>query len=196
MKYFKQELLARFGSQDDAIALSAQEELEKQSEEYAKHLNQIRDRLPARFSELQERYYLHDARILMAWPPDYPIEHSRLPWDSLVNWGGNVKILHAPFAMLTLELGTPPKELLVLNYRYAKVTGWAPFELFGERTPYLEWEHDEIEIVEGKDSLEVLHTILFSNGFELQIWFTDFDFAILKPLTQQRASNTRKRATE
>ena len=67
----------------------------------------------------------------------------------------------------------------------ASITGWAPFELSGERTPYLEWSHDEIEIVEGKGSPELQHTILFSNGYEWQIWFNDFDFATLKPLSQQ-----------
>jgi hypothetical protein len=185
MKYYRQDLLARFGSRDDAIALAAQEELEAQSEKYVQYLNQIRDKLPVRLRELQENYYLHDARVLAAWPPDYPTESYGLPWNGLINWGGGVKIFHAPFASVTLQLDTPPKELLVLNYRYARITGWAPFELGGERTPYLEWSHDEIEVLEGKGSPEFQHTILFSNGYEWQIWFNDFDFATLKPLTQQ-----------
>jgi hypothetical protein len=185
MKYFRPDLLARFGSRDEATALAAQEELEAQSEAYAKYLNEIRDKLPVRLRELQESYYLHDARVLVAWPPDYPAEHYGLPWNGLINWGGGVKIFYTPFASITLELDTPPKELLVLNYRQARITGWAPFELSGERTPYLEWSHDEIEIVEGKSAPELQHTILFSNGYEWQIWFNDFDFATLKPLAQK-----------
>jgi len=186
MKYFKQDLLARFASRDEAIALAAQEELEAQSEKYQKHLDRIRGKLPARFKELQERYYLHDSRVMTAWPPDYPAPYQMLPWNSLVNWGGDVKVLYSPFVLLTLELDTPPKELLVLNYRSARLTGWAPFELSGERTPYLEWEHDEIDLFEHKGEIEVKHDILFSNGFELQIVFSDFDFATLHPLAAQR----------
>ncbi len=169
MKYFRQDLLARFGSRDDAIALSAQEELETQSEEYAKHLHRIRDKLPVRLREFQEQYYLHDARVLMAWPPDSPTEQYGLPWNGLINWGAGVKVLYTPFASITLELDTPPKELLVLNYRQTRITGWAPFELGGERTPYLEWGHDEIEILEGRNSLEAMHSILFCNGIEWHI---------------------------
>src|SRR4051812_657509 len=129
MKYFKQDLLARFASRDDAVALAAQEELEAQSEKYAKHLEHIRGKLPARLRELQERYYLHDARVVMAWPPEQSTPHPMLPWNSLVNWGGEMKMLFSPFVMMTLELDTPPKELLVLNYRSVRMIGWAPFEL-------------------------------------------------------------------
>jgi hypothetical protein len=194
MKYFKQDLLVRFGSKDDAVASSAQEELERQSEKYCKHLNKIRNKLPVRLRELQEQYYLHDARVLSASAPDSPTEPYGLPWNGLVNWGAGVTIFHSPFVSITLELDTPPKELVVLNYRNSRITGRAPFELSGERTPYLEWAHDEIEVIEGKDSSEVLHTILFSNGLEWQIWFSDFDFATLKHLTRQRDSNPTGRA--
>jgi hypothetical protein len=109
-----------------------------------------------------------------------------LPWNSLVNWGGEVKMLFSAFVLMTLELDTPPKELLILNYRSARVTGGTPFGLAGERTPYLEWEHDEIDLREQKNSVEVVQTILFSNGFELQIHFSDFDFATLQPLAAHR----------
>jgi hypothetical protein len=186
VKYFRQDLLARFGSRDDATASAAQKELEAQSEKYVKHLSDIRDKLPARLRELQEQYYLHDARVLMAWPQDYPTEQYGLPWNGLVNWGAGVKVLYTPFASLTLELDTPPRELLVLNYRNSRITAWAPLELGGERTPYLEWAHDEIEVSEEKGVIEVQHSILFSNGYEWQIWFSDFDFATLKPFAQQR----------
>src|SRR5206468_383166 len=105
----------------------------------------------------------------------YPAGNGRLPWMNVVNFGAGITILHTPFVLLTLELDTPPKDLLILNYRYAKITAWAPFELYWERPPDLEWEHDEIDIVENGESVEVMQTILFSNGFELQIWFADFD---------------------
>ena len=182
MNYFRQDLLARFGSQDEAVALAAQEELEAQSEAYAKRLAQIRDKIPPRLRELQERYYLHDSRVLMAWPPDSPTEQYGLPWNGLINWGAGVKVLYTAFASITLQLDPSPKELIVLNYRQNAITAWAPLELGGERTPYLEWSHDEIDIVEGNDGPQFQHTILFSNGYEWQIRFSDFDFATLKPL--------------
>jgi hypothetical protein len=194
MKYYRQSLLSRFGSADEAVALAAQEELETQTAAYLKHLAQISDKIPPRLRELQERYYLHDARVLMAWPPDYPAEQYGLPWNGLVNWGAGVKVLYTPFASITLQLDTPPRELLVLNYRQNTIIAWAPFELGGERTPYLEWSHDEIEVLAAKDGPQFQHTILFSNGYEWQIGFNDFDFATLKPLEHQSESSVPGRA--
>src|SRR5262249_6628669 len=64
MKFFTPDLLERFGSEDDRIALAAQEELEQRSQRYLEHFNAIKGKLPPRCQEMQERFYLHDARVV------------------------------------------------------------------------------------------------------------------------------------
>jgi hypothetical protein len=185
MKYFTPDLLARFGSPDNTIASDAQEELENRAEQYSNHLNRIREKLPERFRELQERFYLHDARVLSPLLP-FPLDFSFVPvllgapdWLHRLNWGRSPW----PSFFLALELDTPPREVLVLNYRDVVIDETSrhrPFQ--AEEVPYLEWQHDEIEIVQENGSRKILHSILFSNGFELRVQFSDFDFATLKPL--------------
>jgi hypothetical protein len=180
MKYFTPDLLARFGSDDAAVATPAQEELEEASRAYAKHLKQIKGQLPTRFRKFQEKYYLHDARVVMAYPLTDLTEQTRLPWEGLIRNGNGERILRASLATLMVELNAPPKELLVLTYRFASVVGRAPTEPPADPVPFLEWQHDEVEVVERDDEILVRHEILFSNGFAFQIEFLDFDFAPLK----------------
>jgi hypothetical protein len=185
MKYFTPDLLGRFGSEDDAIALGAQEELENRSAQYTEYLKHIRDKLPERFRELQERFYLHDARVISPWLPflvEFPFHPpivGLMEWLQHGGWGRGPW----PSFFLTLELDTPPREVLVLNYRDVVIdeaSRHRPFQT--ERVPYYEWQHDEIEIAQENGVNRIRHSILFSNGFELRLQFGDFDFATLKPL--------------
>jgi hypothetical protein len=185
MKYFTPDLLGRFGSENDTIALAAQEELEKRSEQYTEYLKRIRDKLPERFRELQERFYLHDARVISPWLP-FPVEFPFAPpLMALLEWSHQGGWARGPWPsfFLALELDTPPREVLVLNYREVLIDETSrhrPFQ--AERVPYFEWQHDEIEIIQENGVNLIGHAILFSNGFELRLQFGDFDFAVLKPL--------------
>ncbi len=185
MKYYTPELLDRFASKDEQTALAAQDELEDRSEEYDKHLKSIAKKLPPRFCELQERFYLHNARVL--WP--------FLPWHPCQMPPSNAEIFREMTAkmrrfdrsmpaslMLPVELDAPPRDLIVLHYR-----GVDPdklnFELWRDsRLPTLRWLHDEVDVVPVNGGIEFLHGILFSEGIELQLQFADFDFAVLKPM--------------
>ena len=64
MKFFTPDLIDRFGSEDDGIALAAQQEFEGRSEEYLRQLREIGEILPERFRELLEQFYLHDSRVI------------------------------------------------------------------------------------------------------------------------------------
>ena len=182
MKFFTPDLLERFGSEDERVALAAQEELEQRSEQYAQHLRAIEGKLPPRFRELQQQFYLHDARVvspLFPWPVDVPWPlHPEMLWPA-----GQALPEPWPSFWLALQLDTPPREFLVLHYRFVRVEETrrrrAPR---GDTCPYLEWQHDEVEIAPGQDGHELWHSILFTNGFELGLRFRDFDFATLKPL--------------
>ena len=103
MKYYTPDLLARFGSEDLKVAKVARQELEKKSDEYVAHLDRIRPKLPRRFAELQERFYLHDARIVMPfcpWPhPEFMLEFRSGPWWGFHRPAGDTDLLPS-FAMM------------------------------------------------------------------------------------------------
>ncbi len=71
MKFFTPDLLARFASEDERVALPAHDELERRSLDYHEHLKGIARKLPARFLEVQERFYLHDARVILPIIPPF-----------------------------------------------------------------------------------------------------------------------------
>ena len=64
MKFFTPNLINRFGSEDDRIAVAAHQEFEERSEGYSRQLHEIEDRLPQRFGELLNQFYMHDSRVI------------------------------------------------------------------------------------------------------------------------------------
>jgi hypothetical protein len=198
MNYFTPDLLARFGSEDDRVALAAQEELEQRAERYAQYRRSIAAKLPKRFRELQQRFYLHDARVL------FPGLLQPLLYPEPV-WGpGGMRLFAAslspevesrgwPFFWIALQLDTPPKEFLVLHYRQVLIE--EVFRLQHPREeggPFVEWQYDEVELIPSDPDFGVCHSILLTSGLELRLRFRDFDFATLKPLA---GSSKRKKAS-
>lgn len=177
MRFFTPDLLERFSSEDDHTALAAQEELERRSEEYARHLQQIAGRLPPRFREMLQRFYLHDARVLAPWgPPRVGAGGPGVPAEWLLPEAASGR---RSALWLSLQLDTPPHELLTLHYRSVKIDQTRHPRAEPD-CPHLEWQYDEVDIEPGGD--EVCHRILFTSGVELGLRFVDFDFATLKPL--------------
>jgi hypothetical protein len=191
MTFFTLDLLERFGSEDDQVALAAEQELERRSQEYLLKLHQIMPKLPARFRELLEQFYLHDARVIpslslsvhelscltMPGPARFSAP-STLPESGERRW---------PLFSIGLQLDTPPRNLLVLQYRHTIINHSESHKhLKSEECPYLEWQYDEADVVEAEERTEFHHSILFTNGLELQLRFRDFDFAMMKPMEESR----------
>jgi hypothetical protein len=173
MRYLTPDLLERFGSADEDVAFAAHEEFERCSEEYARMLREIGGNLPGRFAEMQEQYYLHDARVmtpLLSWLPDPSQSPDPGRRDSF--W-------------IALRLDTPPGPILVLHYRSAVIERviWYPSLREGDGTS-LEWQYDEVDLARSDDEHEFRHSILFTQGLELRLRFKDFDFATLKPMRE------------
>jgi hypothetical protein len=187
MKFFTADLLERFGSDHDHIALAAQSQLEQRAEEYSRNLGEVELELPQRFRELLDRYYLHDAQVM---------EHSRLGnvenlsiadpelgacstrWKPVEQIDGRLLSF-----WIVLALDTPPRDVVVLQYRSVLIDGADTHQSLREDgCPYLEWQYDEVELVETGRGKEFRHSILFSNGLELRLRFKDFDFTTLKPI--------------
>jgi hypothetical protein len=192
MKYYTPDLLARFGSEDLKVAKSARLELEKNAEKYVAHLERIRPQLPHRFTEVQERFYLHDARVVA---PVLPWVHPEFavmaPFAPLCGLTLEARELAAspgrvPSLILVLQLDPPPQEFLVLHYRFVMIDEVSHHpRLREERGTPLEWLHDEVELISSNDHVEYGHSILFTHGLELRLRFRDFDYATLSPMVQQ-----------
>jgi hypothetical protein len=179
MNFFTSELLDRFSSEDDAISIRAHDELERASEEYAQRLRTISPKLPPRFREMLEQFYLHDARVAIPNSPRLPAELYPSLFLSFTNEESRT-------LSLILHLDPPPQEFLVLQYRGVWRFGEFPGRSLAPGW-FLEWAHDEIDLRDTETGVEFVHSILFSNGAELDIHFRDFDFATLKPLSKTTA---------
>jgi hypothetical protein len=179
MKFFTLDLLEEFGSDDDRVALAADQELERRSQEYLQKLHQIMPKLPERFRELLEQFYLHDARVI----PCLSLGTAGLSAPSALPEPGEWRW---PLFSIGLQLDTPPRNLLVLQYRDVIIEHSATHYLESEECPYLEWQYDEVDMVETEERTEFNHSILFTSGLELQLRFRDFDFATMKPMEEPR----------
>jgi hypothetical protein len=191
MRFFTPDRLSRFGSGDGQLAQAAQEELERRTEEYLRTLQEIESKLPPRFRDLLEQFYLHDARVISQ--PGFVVtdleslEHSSrvgMPsaWSHSYIQGAQERRISSFW--LPLQLDTPPREILVLHYRCVLVENAVVHESLNEECPYLEWQHDEVDLVQSGECTEFSHSILFTGGLELRLRFKDFDFATLRPMEE------------
>jgi hypothetical protein len=150
MKYFTRELIERFGSLDDAIADAADAEWEDAVDRHVNQFETIRERLPAALSHLWDSFYLHDADVL-----------------AMGRQGQRFVIV--------LRLDVPPRELLILKYELVEEplidTAALPPE---ERCNHMQWMYDEIGWVGGEQEYAT-HSILFSNGWEVELHLRDLE---------------------
>jgi hypothetical protein len=164
MKYFTQELLNRLNSKDLGEAENASDAWESVAAEYRSHLAKIEAQLPKPLSKLFNEHYLHDARVAFA---------GQLGPDS--------------FSVI-LTLDAPPHVSLLLSYRRIdKVTMCSHGALDPDRLVPYQWLYDEVQVIdEGRSGLlqpfrkkHFQHSILLTNGLEVQIAFQDFAFSVL-----------------
>src|SRR5207248_4085528 len=125
MKFYTPDFLERFGSEDEDIALAAHDELERRSEEYSQHVEEIEGKLPQRFRDLLNQFYLHDARVI-SHPPLMitDVEWLERALRAGLSLGWRVfgpRESRLPSYWIPLELDTPPREILVLQYRGVQI---------------------------------------------------------------------------
>jgi hypothetical protein len=154
VKHMTPELIARFRSNDDAIAEPASVEWELQGAAYRKRLKEIRTCLPPGARRLLQRYSLHDARVLTMAADE------------------------VPHFSVFLELDCPTSEAdryIELRYRLAggiaKTLKLLHYEELAEDGKPLGWcMYDEIDMEEGPVEA-FTHSILFTGGWELRLTF-------------------------
>jgi hypothetical protein len=156
MKHFTPELMTRLGSADPAVA-NAAAEWEQRLERYEHRLQQLHAAMPEhvrRFSDL----LLHDADVL-----------------SLARDGDKL--------ILALHKDIPPRSLVILTYALAGEpsvsTGVLPAE---DCSPVMQFMYDELDLLREDGQVMYTQSILFSNGWELQLRFRDVQVVEAEPM--------------
>ena len=144
MKYFTPELYMRGQSLDDDEQDAVDAEWEDAVTRHEEQLQALRPQLALSLCYLWDNFYLHDAQVL-----------------SLGRQG--------PTLVMVLRLDVPPQELLLLNYQLAEEpridTEALPLE--GRSSP-VQWMYDELGLLPDQTDIST-HTILFSNGWEIEL---------------------------
>jgi hypothetical protein len=158
MKYFTKNLIERYGSPDDRVAHAADDEWEIATDRYEAYLQTIRPDMPEPVRQLLDGFYFHDARVLSMGRRDETF-------------------------VISLQLDVPPKELLTLTYTLVGPpdVNKEPFD-DGQSTPAPWWLYEEIEQVGTGDRKHFIHSILFSNGWEISLPFRDVQVSRAEPV--------------
>ncbi|MEX0702403.1 MAG: hypothetical protein WD069_09945 [Planctomycetales bacterium] len=144
MRFFTPDLYARLQGPGPSAMDAADAEWERAETAYAQHIRSIRPGLPDSVCELLDETRLHDAEVL---------------------WMGR----SLPFFGILLRLDVPPHATLLLNYFLLAPPRLDTSALPPEhRTAGMQWLYDEVDSA-GSRTAGFQHTILFSNGWELQL---------------------------
>lgn len=159
MKYFTPDKYATLQDCSNAAAMDAADAAWQASvEAYDQYRKEILSRVPETVRRLEEGYFLHDADVL-----------------SIGRQGSAF--------VLVLQLDAPPNQLLTIA-----------FELVGEpiinraalpthlRSPAMQWQYEELELLNREGSGSFLYSILFSNGWEVQVPFRELHFETAEPV--------------
>jgi hypothetical protein len=150
MKYFTPSLIAAYGADDPATANAADARWDELCDEYAAYLASVKAEFPRGLRIIEENFYLHDALILSIGR-------------------------HQDSFAIVLQIDPPPQSILALTYELTAPPeirrGVLPPELC---TPehVTEWQYEEIERLPGEPATWQ-HSILLSNGWEIQLRFRD-----------------------
>lgn len=159
MKYFTPERYAALQDlSSDAAMHAADADWDDAEEKYDAYYRSVEGLLPGECQRFQDTYYLHDAAILYIGQQG----------DRFV---------------IALRLDPPPQQVLLLSY-----------ELAGEPRIYRDvlpsvycekgsasWQYDEIELVSQHPTV-CIQSILFSNGWEVQLPFRALRIEEVQPL--------------
>ena len=158
MNYFTRERYLALQDFDESAMDAADAEWEAVVDRYEAYLQTIRPDMPESVRQLLDGFYLHDARVL-----------------SMGRRGETF--------VISLQLDVPPNELLTITYRLAgsPEVKKEPFPNAEGSSP-LAWMYEEIESVGEADEKHFVHSILFSNGWELTLRFRDVQVSLAQPV--------------
>jgi hypothetical protein len=158
MKYMTHDLFVRMQSENGEVAEAALDQWERACEDYNRHVEAIRAKLPRSVQSLLDSFSLHDAEF------------------AAFGVGRDDESRKSVF--IGLQLDSPSNQVLGLSYKLA-----GPMKMiFHVPNPQgdvdLLWLYDEFDVAEvnlpegGRVSV-FTHSLLLSEGVELQIPFYD-----------------------
>jgi hypothetical protein len=157
VRYFTPELLAQLGSSDTAIVRAAEAEWDRRQQVYEEELKRIEAELPEHVRAFND-LLLHDARVY-----------------SLAREG--------PRLLLVLHKDIPPRDLVIITYSLAGEPLINKEALPPDaRSQVMDFDYDELGIVREGERAVFTQSILFSNGWEVQLRFHDVRFVLADPL--------------
>ncbi len=150
MKYMTPDLLARFRSDDDRVSAAASKDWDAACAAYTERLHSLHDRLPRGVRTITRRYCLHDAQVLTM-----AVDAKR------------------SFSIL-VQLDDPEGKVIELKYQLT-ARGIRFFQhppLADDGRPLQWWLYDEIDVDKAaRKTPAFVHSILFTGGWELQVFF-------------------------
>jgi hypothetical protein len=157
MNYFTRERYLALQEHGDGAMDAADAAWDDAVARYDAYLQTIRPELPESVRQLLDGFYLHGARVL-----------------SMGRRGDRF--------VISLQLDVPPNELLMITYSLAGAPDikqdlfpWAK----SDATPA--WLYDEIELIREGNQGHFVHSILFSNGWEVRLPFREVCLATAYP---------------
>jgi hypothetical protein len=157
MKYFTRERYLALQERGDEAMDAADAAWAEAVARYEAYLQTIRPEMPETVRELVDGFDLHDARVL-----------------SMGRRGDTF--------VISLQLDVPPSELLTVTYTLAG----AP-DINQDLFPWAKagavpaWLYEEIELVRKGERSHFVHSILFSNGWEVRLPFREVRVATAYP---------------
>ncbi|HZV06990.1 MAG TPA: hypothetical protein VE999_18045 [Gemmataceae bacterium] len=158
MKYFTPSLYARLQDHAPDAMDAADAAWEDAAERYDNYLQTVLPDLPPSARQLLEDYYLHDAEVLSA-------------------------VCQNDTFVIVLQLDAPPNDLLYITYTLTAEPLIDRSALPAEYcSPRMTWQYEELEVCGSGDVRHYRHSILFSNGWEIQVPFRDVRLAAVRPI--------------
>jgi hypothetical protein len=157
MKLFSPNLIERLGSADEAVAAAAHEEWESVLERYEGYLQSIEPELPEHIRAFNN-LLLHDAIV----------------W-SIVRQGDQL--------IMVLRKDIPPRDVVILSYFLTEEPVLDEQALpVGQRGPVMDFQYDEFELLREQGRNLYAQSILFGNGWEIQLRFSDVRVSVARPV--------------
>ncbi len=157
MQYFTPSLIERLSSSDDAAAKAARDEWEEALARYERYLQSIEAALPEHIREFNN-LLLHDAVV----------------W-TITRQTNELSMV--------LRKDIPPQDVVLLTYRLID----EPFlnknaVPVANRGPVMDFQYDEFELASENGGQVYYQDILFGNGWEMRLHFSDVRVSIASPV--------------
>jgi hypothetical protein len=157
MKYFTRELKERYGSEDDVVASAANAEWEATLERYERYLQSIESELPEHIRAFNN-LLLHDAII----------------W-SIARQGNKL--------IIVMRKDIPPRDVVILTYTLTQEPIIDKEALPPEHCgSVMDFQYDEFELIREGDRTTYAQSIMFGNGWELSLRFSDVQVTLAEPV--------------